>query len=399
MTMEYRETLTQPLGVLSGRYELGKVLGRGGMSEVREGWDLKLSRPVAIKLLQSGPGDEEGPDTRLRFETEARATAALSSSNIVIVHDVGEHQGLPFIVMERLPGVSLADHIARGPLPQPFVQTVLNSVLAALASAHDAGILHRDVKPGNILFTAAGEAKLADFGIAKTAGGARTMTGHVVGTMAYLSPDRLAGKPATPADDLYAVGVVGYEALTGRRPFPQQAFPALANAILHDTPPPIAALRPDVRPELAAVFERAMTRNPAARFYQAGAMREALNAPASRPAPVPVPAPVPNRTRVMPTPPAGPSTYIPVESEPTRVSRKLWAAAIVAVLLLVIMLMALGAPFSAPPPTPAGTTTPLPPPTTETSTIASTSELAPAPPQAPGPPGKPGKKPKGPKGD
>lgn len=133
--MEYRETLTQPLGVLSGRYELGKVLGRGGMSEVREGWDLKLSRPVAIKLLQSGPGDEEGPDTRLRFETEARATAALSSSNIVIVHDVGEHQGLPFIVMERLPGVSLADHIARGPLPQPFVQTVLNSVLAALASA------------------------------------------------------------------------------------------------------------------------------------------------------------------------------------------------------------------------------------------------------------------------
>lgn len=399
MTMEYRETLTQPLGVLSGRYELGKVLGRGGMSEVREGWDLKLSRPVAIKLLQSGPGDEEGPDTRLRFETEARATAALSSSNIVIVHDVGEHQGLPFIVMERLPGVSLADHIARGPLPQPFVQTVLNSVLAALASAHDAGILHRDVKPGNILFTAAGEAKLADFGIAKTAGGARTMTGHVVGTMAYLSPDRLAGKPATPADDLYAVGVVGYEALTGRRPFPQQAFPALANAILHETPPPIAALRPDVRPELAAVFERAMTRNPAARFYQAGAMREALNAPAPRPAPVPVPAPVPNRTRVMPTPPAGPSTYIPVESEPTRVSRKLWAAAIVAVLLLVIMLIALGAPFSAPPPTPAGTTTPLPPPTTETSTIASMSELAPAPPQAPGPPGKPGKKPKGPKGD
>lgn len=397
--MEYRETLTQPLGVLSGRYELGKVLGRGGMSEVREGWDLKLSRPVAIKLLQSGPGDEEGPDTRLRFETEARATAALSSSNIVIVHDVGEHQGLPFIVMERLPGVSLADHIARGPLPQPFVQTVLNSVLAALASAHEAGILHRDVKPGNILFTAAGEAKLADFGIAKTAGGARTMTGHVVGTMAYLSPDRLAGKPATPADDLYAVGVVGYEALTGRRPFPQQAFPALASAILHETPPSIAALRPDVRPELAAVFERAMTRNPAARFYQAGAMREALNAPAPRPAPVPVPAPVPNRTRVMPTPPAGPSTYIPVESEPTRVSRKLWAAAIVAVLLLVIMLMALGAPFSAPPPTPAGTTTPLPPPTTETSTIASTSELAPAPPQAPGPPGKSGKKPKGPKGD
>lgn len=223
MTTEYKRgregaALSAPSRVLAGRYELGRVLGRGGMSEVREGWDLKLGRPVAIKLLQSGPGNGDGPDSRLRFATEARATAALSSSKIVIVHDVGEHHGLPFIVMERLPGVSLADHIARGPLPEPFVRTVLDAVLAALTSAHDAGILHRDVKPGNILFTAAGEAKLADFGIAKTAGGAHTMTGQVVGTMAYLSPDRLAGKPATPADDLYAVGVVGYEALTGRRP-------------------------------------------------------------------------------------------------------------------------------------------------------------------------------------
>ncbi|RUP04891.1 MAG: serine/threonine protein kinase [Mycobacterium sp.] len=394
--MEYRETLTQPLGVLGGRYELGKVLGRGGMSEVREGWDLKLGRPVAIKLLQSGPGNEDGPETRLRFETEARATAALSSSNIVIVHDVGEHQGLPFIVMERLPGVSLADHIARGPLPQPFVKTVLDAVLAALSAAHGAGILHRDVKPGNILFTASGEAKLADFGIAKTAGGAKTMTGQVVGTMAYLSPERLAGKPATTADDLYAVGVVGYEALTGRRPFPQQQFAALANAILHESPPPVAALRPDVRPELAAVFERAMTRNPAQRFYQADAMREALNAPAPRPAPV-RPA-----TLVMPTPPVvATSAYVPAQSEPTRVSRKLWAAAILAVLLLAIMLMALGAPSSNPPPSsPAGTTAPLPPPaatTPDTATVASTPEPAPPPPG--GPPGRSGKKPKGGKGD
>ncbi len=396
MTTEYQRgregaALSAPSRVLAGRYELGRVLGRGGMSEVREGWDLKLGRPVAIKLLQSGPGNGDGPDSRLRFATEARATAALSSSKIVIVHDVGEHHGLPFIVMERLPGVSLADHIARGPLPEPFVRTVLDAVLAALTSAHDAGILHRDVKPGNILFTAAGEAKLADFGIAKTAGGAHTMTGQVVGTMAYLSPDRLAGKPATPADDLYAVGVVGYEALAGRRPYPQQQFAALANAILHETPAPIAALRPDVRPELAAVFERAMARQPAQRFHQASAMREALSGP-GRP-------PVRNRTLVMPAPAAGTSAYVPAQSEPTRPSRKLWAAALVAVLLLAIMLMALDAPFSAPPPSPAATTTPLPSPasTPETSPIASTPELAPAPPLAP--PGKPGKKPKGGKGN
>lgn len=399
MTTEYQRdrdgaALLEPDGVLGGRYELGKILGRGGMSDVREGWDRKLGRPVAIKLLQSGPGDGGGPETRLRFETEARATAALSSPNIVIVHDVGEHHGVPFIVMERLPGVSLADHIARGPLQQQFVQSVLGAVLAALAAAHDAGILHRDVKPGNILFTASGEPKLADFGIAKTAGGAHTMTGQVVGTMAYLSPDRLAGKPATTADDLYAVGVVGYEALTGCRPFPQQQFAALAHAILHESPPPIAALRPDVRPELAAVFERAMAREPAQRFYQASAMREALQAPAPRPTPVRPP------TLVMPAPPiAGTSAYVPVDSEPTRVSRALWAAAIGAVLLLVIMLMALGAPFSTPPPSPVGTTTPAPPPPTTTagtSTVASTTELEPPPPVVP--PGKPGKKPKGGRG-
>jgi serine/threonine-protein kinase len=143
------------------------------------------------------------------------------------------------------------------------------------------------------------------------------------------------------------------------------------------------------------VFERAMAREPAQRFYQAGAMREALQVPAPRPAPVRPP------TLVMPAPPiAGTSAYVPVDSEPARVSRALWAAAIGAVLLLVIMLMALGAPFSTPPPSPVGTTTPAPPPPTsiaETSTIASTPELAPPPPVVP--PGKPGKKPKGGKGN
>lgn len=403
MTTEYRKpqfhrgdgaALLEPGGVLGGRYELGSVLGRGGMAEVREGWDLKLGRPVAIKLLKTGPGDEDRPESRVRFETEARATAVLSSQNIVIVHDVGDHHGLPFIVMERLPGVSLADHIARGPLPQPLVLAVLHAVLAALTVAHDAGILHRDVKPGNILFTATGEAKLADFGIAKTAGGPHTMTGQVVGTMAYLSPDRLAGKPATPADDLYAVGVVGYEALTGRRAFPQEQFPALANAIFHESPPPIAALRPDVRPELAAVCEQAMARNPAQRFQSAGAMRMALDVP------VPRARPVRSRTLVMPVPPpAASSAFVAVDSEPTRPGRKLWAAAILAVLVLAVMLMAISPPFSTPPPAPMGTSTPPAPATTAPSatTIASTPESAPPPPAAP--PGKHGKKPKGEKGD
>jgi serine/threonine protein kinase len=222
--------LREPAQRLAGRYERRGILGRGAWAEVHDAWDLKLNRPVAIKLLN--PGIAASPENRLRFETEACAAAALNSRHIVVVHDIGQDDGLQFIVMERLPGVSLADHIARGPLAPAFVHGVLDDVLAALAVAHDAGILHRDVKPGNILFTAAGETKLADFGLAKTTGAVKTMTGQIIGSMAYLSPNRLTGNPATAADDLYAVGVVGYDALTGRRPFAQEELGAVAHAIL-----------------------------------------------------------------------------------------------------------------------------------------------------------------------
>ena len=172
----------------------------------------------------------------------------LNHPHIVAVHDSGEHAGTPFIVMERLPGRTLADALVRGPLPQDQVRWILNDVLSALSAAHAAGILHRDIKPANILFTNSGDVKVADFGIAKSAGAPATMTGQIVGTMAYLSPDRLAGRPATVADDLYAVGAVGYEALSGRKPFPEESLPALARAIAEDTPPPLALLRPDVDP-------------------------------------------------------------------------------------------------------------------------------------------------------
>ena len=206
--------------ILGGRYELRGILGRGGMAEVRDGWDTRLGRPVAVKLLH--PAFSVRPDNRRRFETEARAAARLNHPHIVAVHDSGDHAGTPFIVMERLSGRTLADEVMRGPLPQDRVRSILNDVLSALAAAHAAGILHRDIKPANILFTDSGDVKVADFGIAKSAGAPATMTGQIVGTMAYLSADRLAGRPATVADDLYAVGVVGYEALSGHKPFPQE---------------------------------------------------------------------------------------------------------------------------------------------------------------------------------
>jgi serine/threonine protein kinase len=166
---------------------------------------------------------------------------------------------------------------ARGPVPPAFVQAVLDGVLDALAEAHTVGILHRYVKPGNILFTAKGEPKLADFGIAKTRGAACTKAGEIVGSMAYLSPGRMISNTATVVDDLCGVGVLGYKALTGRRPFPQEDVGALAHAILHESPPSLAALCPDALPGLAAAIVRAMARDPAWRFDQATSMRAALS--------------------------------------------------------------------------------------------------------------------------
>jgi serine/threonine protein kinase len=343
--------------VLGGRYELRGVLGRGGMAEVRDGWDTRLDRAVAIKLLY--PVFSMQPDNRRRFEIEARAAAALNHPHIVAVHDSGDHDGTPYIVMERLSGRTLADLIARGPLPQPQVLAILDDVLSALAAAHTAGILHRDVKPGNILFTHAGDTKITDFGIAKSAATPHTMTGQIVGTMAYLSADRIAGRPATVADDLYAVGAVGYEALTGRRAYPQENLAELARAIAEDRPVPLAVLRPDVEPGLAGVIERAMAREPQWRFGSANSMRAAL---AGRPDPVVAGRPP---TRVMTSPLPDPSTMlVPPQARRSR-SRVLLglAAALVAIVLAAAAFIA-DSTSRAPVPEPASTTTPVPTPAT-----------------------------------
>lgn len=325
------------------------------MAEVRDGWDTRLARPVAIKILHPGIGTE--PDNRRRFEAEARAAAALDSSHIVAVHDSGEHNGVPYIVMERLSGESLHDKIVRGPLPVPLVRAVLDDVLAALAAAHDAGILHRDIKPANILFTTSGEAKVSDFGLAKTAQSNMTAAGQVFGTMAYLSPDRVLGKPATAADDLYSLGVVGYEALTGRRPFLHDNIAALAQAILHEQPPPVAMLRPDVDPALAAVVERAMARDPAMRFPDARAMRAALGIVAPRA--------VPPGTRVLPAPVVAPPIS-PAPSVNANSRNTLFVLGVVfAALLLGVILLALSSSDSGPAKT-VTTSTTVPPPATTT---------------------------------
>lgn len=263
------QTMSMP-DRLGGRYQLRDLLGQGGMGEVRDGWDTRLGRPVAIKVLR--PELANQPDLRRRFEAEATAAATLNHPHVVAVYDSGEDAGVPYIVMERLPGRTLGDEIAGGRLPEDRVRKILIEVLEALAVAHDAGILHRDIKPGNVLFTDGDSVKVTDFGIAKTTDTDQTMTGQILGTAAYLSPERLAGKPSSVADDLYAVGVVGYEALCGHKPFAEENPFALVRAICDGQALPLAAARPGLDPALVAAIEGAMAREPERRFSSASSM-------------------------------------------------------------------------------------------------------------------------------
>lgn len=364
--------------LLGGRYELRGVLGHGGMAEVRDGWDTRLHRSVAIKLLH--PALNAQPDSRSRFVAEARAAAALTHPNIVAVHDFGEHYSTPFIVMERLPGGTLEHEIGRGPIPAARVYSILDDVLAALTVAHSAGILHRDIKPGNILCSHEGM-KVADFGIAKTMGAEQT-TGHLVGTMAYMSPERLTGAASSIADDLYAVGVVGYEAATGQCPFPRYDFAALASAVMNGSVPRLAAVRPDIDAALAASIDRAMARDPRARFVGADDMRAALGGSPSDQTAVAVVGPprrTPTRIFTAPVPHVAPNTYYvapQVRRRPvTKVAKIVIASTILVALAVTVLVLAL-APSAQQTPAPIGTTTstiptttaappPPPPPTTE----------------------------------
>jgi serine/threonine-protein kinase len=242
--------------LLGGRYRLGAMLGRGGMAEVYDGYDERLCRRVAVKLLR--PEMAVAPGLRQRFETEARAAACLSHPNVVAIYDAGEDGGRTYIVMERLAGTTVADLIAGGPLDHRRLYQLAGEVLSGVGAAHAAGIIHRDLKPGNVLIANDGHFKVADFGIAMSAQDRQdygsTATAVVIGTPEYLPPERLRGEPATPQSDLYAIGVILYEALTGRGPLPAGADP-----------------------RVMAVIHQAMADDPVARFESAGAMARALD--------------------------------------------------------------------------------------------------------------------------
>src|SRR5919109_3001995 len=267
---------TNQLLTVGGRYRLGERIGHGGMGEVFAAHDLRLEREVALKLLRAELVDQ-GP-MRERVLAEARLAARLTHPHVVAVLDTGEQEGRPFVVMERLSGRTLRDELADGAMPTERVRDVGLQVLRALAAAHELGIVHRDVKPGNVLDAGVGTWKVADFGIAKWVHADETLTGtgELLGSPSYLAPERIDGEQAGPAADLYAVGVLLYEALCGRRPFEGDDPFTLASAIKEGRYERPADVVPDADPRIAPVIERAMSLEPGDRFASAEEMASAL---------------------------------------------------------------------------------------------------------------------------
>jgi serine/threonine protein kinase len=245
--------------VLGGRYVLDQQIGTGGYSEVWHATDTVLVRPVAVKLLHPRhAGRSEG---LVRFQAEARYAGALSHENIARVHDYGEPADgqPPYLVMELVNGPSLETVLASGPLDASRTLDIIAQAAAGLQAAHAAGLIHRDIKPANLLLAPGGIVKITDFGIAHTVSSAPiTVTGELVGTPGYLAPERLSGEQATPASDLYALGMVAYECLAGAPPF---TGPALVVALAHRDRP-LPPLPPSVAPDVAEFVMQLTAKDP-----------------------------------------------------------------------------------------------------------------------------------------
>jgi hypothetical protein len=253
--------------LVANRYELLEVVGTGGMSTVYRALDTLLERNVALKLLHPHYGDDA--EYVERFRREARSVAQLSHPNIVTVIDRGEDDGQQYIVFEYIDGESVKQLVDRtGPLPARRVIELGLQMADALAFAHQHGLVHRDVKPQNVLVTEDGEAKVTDFGIARSLDVEHgvTQTGTVLGTSNYLSPEQARGQTVTPATDVYSLGVVLFELLTGEVPFPGENFVAVAMKHINEPPPSLLEKRPDVPMRLVYAVERALAKDPADRF-------------------------------------------------------------------------------------------------------------------------------------
>src|ERR687898_668432 len=287
--------------LFADRYKLDRRLGVGGMATVQLAFDTRLERYVAVKLLAEHLAEDASFVSR--FKREALAAARLVHPNIVQVFDFGSdrHSSRQFIVMEFVDGHSCAELLRdKGPMPPRDAVEILCQACRGLDYAHRNGVVHRDVKPGNLMVNTEGVVKLADFGIAKAAEQSDiTKVGSVLGTAAYLSPEQARGEPAGPQSDLYALGVVAYQLLAGRLPYEAASLTDLARQQDAAAPVALHELDPAIPPALSAVVERALERAPAHRFADAAAMEaalgEALHGVAPPPSPPP-PAPAPDET-------------------------------------------------------------------------------------------------------
>jgi eukaryotic-like serine/threonine-protein kinase len=264
------------LDVLAGRYRVGEVLGRGGMGTVVRAYDEVLDRSVAIKFLRDDLAGD-GP-AAARFRREARIAASLAHPGIAQVYDLAQEEGRPFIVMELLDGCDLQVLTGRGAVVDPGVAAgIVARAAEALGFAHAAGAVHRDVKPGNIVLTRAGTVKVTDFGVASAAQQVPlTETGRVLGTSWYVSPEQARGERAGTPSDVYALGCVLFQLLTGRPPFQAETSVAVAMAHISDPVPSPRDANPAVPPELDSIVRRAMAKDPARRFRDGSAMAAAL---------------------------------------------------------------------------------------------------------------------------
>lgn len=252
---------------VADRYRLEDVLGRGGMGEVWRAWDEALQRGVAVKFLLE-PCPDEARDEARRFRREARIAARLNHPNLAAVYDFGTADDRPYTVMELVDGRSLAEELADGPLPPGRAARIGAQAAAGLAAAHRQGIVHRDVKPANLLLTSDDTLKIGDFGIACGTEESRTglsAAGQMMGTSSYLAPERALGRPSGPPADVYALGCVLYQLLTGHPPFRADAAAAVLYQHVEATPAPVSGHRSDVPAEFEALIARMMAKDPGER--------------------------------------------------------------------------------------------------------------------------------------
>src|SRR5215468_6417248 len=278
-------------GTKLGPYEVVAPLGAGGMGEVYRARDTRLERSVAVKILPAHLAEK--PDAADRFEREARTISSLNHPNICQLHDVGEQNGVRYLVMELLEGETLADRLRRGPLPIEQVLRYGSEIAEGLHAAHRRGVVHRDLKPGNVMLTKSG-AKLMDFGLAKgtiqanpvSEGLTATLTsslatpltqsGTIVGTFQYMAPEQIEGKEADARSDVFSLGAVLFEMVSGKRAFEGKTLVSVAASILEKEPEPIRTIQPLAPTSLERVIKKCLAKDPDARWQSAGDLASEL---------------------------------------------------------------------------------------------------------------------------